>query len=114
MSDPRYTDPRMRPDPDPALRRPMETDPMRGSGQTWGWVAAIVALAVVIALVFGYYRNEPSTASRDNLPSLTTTGAAPTAPRPVSPSTVPPGPQPPALAPAAPAAPPAPSEPPKP
>jgi hypothetical protein len=112
MSDPRYTDPRMRPDPDPSGRRPMETDPMRGSGQTWGWVAAIVALAVVIALVFGYYHNEPSTASRTQ-PSPTTTGAAPAAPRPMSPNAVPAGPQPAAPAPAAPAAP-VPGEPPKP
>jgi hypothetical protein len=50
----------------------------------WGWVAAIIALAVVIVLVAGYYRHEPSTASRIP-PAPTTTGAAPSA-RPLPPA----------------------------
>jgi hypothetical protein len=89
MSDPRYTgsgrpDPRMPPGDEPIEPR-LQTrngswDPM------WGWVAAIVALAVVIVLVAGYYRNEPSTAARNppapTTSGPTTTGSAPSNPNP--------------------------------
>ena len=58
MSDPRYTDPRYS---DP--RRPVEPNAPRrrmdiedGSGAMWGWVAAIAAIVVVIALMVGYHR----------------------------------------------------------
>jgi hypothetical protein len=89
MSDPRYTgsgypDPRAPRDNDPIAPRRVYRD--SGTGQMWTWVAAIVAVTVVIALVAGYYRHDTSTESRVNAPP-STTGAAPSAP--IAPSAVP-------------------------
>jgi len=102
MSDPRYTGPNS----DPLLPRgsdPIEPRrPQRDAGNfMWGWVAALIGLAVVIALVAGYYRHEPATASRDLSPTPATTGAAPSSQRPDLP--IPAAPTP--MAPASPAAP---------
>jgi hypothetical protein len=108
MSDPRYTgsgntDPRAPRGNDPMEPRRRTSE--SGSGQMWTWVAAIVAIAVVIALVAGYYRSEPSTASRTQSPPITT-GAAPSALPPAIPSVPPAEPASPAApAPASPAPP---------
>jgi hypothetical protein len=88
MSDPRYTGsgytgPRNPRSDDPLEPRRRMSD--GGSGQMWTWVAAIVAIAVVIALVAGYYRSEPTSASRTSSPP-TTTGAAPSVPPPSPPA----------------------------
>jgi hypothetical protein len=88
MSDPRYTDPadplhRSRNFPGPGSRLRPEFERGRGSGAIWSAVAAIIALAVVIALVAGYYRHEQPTASR---PTPVTTGAGPVSPQAPLPS----------------------------
>ena len=69
MSDPRYTGPR-------------HTDPLRridgqvtnGAGTMWTWLAAILAVIVVLGLVIGYSRTEQAKI-QSNEP--TTTGSAP-------------------------------------
>lgn len=79
MSDPRYTDQR-------------RTDPMRrfdlqgssSSGTMWTWVAAIIAVIVVLGLVIGYSRTDQAT-NQSNQPA-TTTGSAPATSRPAPPA----------------------------
>ena len=115
MSDPRYTDPRYS---DP--RRPVEPNAPRrrmdiedGSGAMWGWVAAIAAIVVVIALMIGYHRMDFESASNRPVNPPTTTGAAPPAPTPATPLPAHPAapPVPPTVQPApTPAAPPAPTD----
>ena len=74
MSDPRYTGPR-RTDP---LRR-IDAQGTNGTGTMWTWLAAIIAIIVVLGLVIGYSRTEQANI-QPNGP--TTTGSAPKAPAP--------------------------------
>ena len=71
MSDPRYTDSR-RTDP---LRR-LDLPGSSTAATMWTWLAAIVALIVVLGLIIGYSRTDQA-----NIQSSepTTTGAAPSA-----------------------------------
>jgi len=69
MSDPRYTGPR-RTDP---LRR-IDGQVTNGAGTMWTWLAAILAVIVVLGLVIGYSRIEQAKI-QSNEP--TTTGSAP-------------------------------------
>jgi hypothetical protein len=71
MSDPRYTGPR-RTDP---LRR-IDAQATEGAGTMWMWLAAIIAVIVVLGLVIGYSRTEQANI-QSNEP--TTTGSAPSA-----------------------------------
>jgi hypothetical protein len=87
MSDPRYTDPRY-PDPrrsgmDQNTPRRADFDEPSSGGSMWTWLAAIVAIIVVLGLAIGYNRTEEA---RNEQGPPTTTGAAPSAPRP-APST---------------------------
>ncbi len=86
-TDPRYTDPREPADTPANMNAPHQLDPAsrRGTpGTTWTWVAAIVAIIVVLGLVLGYNRTEVAQ-NRSNTP--TTTGAAPALPRSAAPPT---------------------------
>jgi hypothetical protein len=78
MSDPRYTDPR-RTDP---LRR-FDLQGSSSAGTMWTWVAAIIAVIVVLGLVIGYSRTDQAS-NQPNQP--TTTGAAPSPSRPAPPA----------------------------
>ncbi len=71
MSDPRYTDSR-RTDP---LRR-FDLQGSNSAGTMWTWLAAIIALAVVLGLIIGYSRTDQASI-QSNEP--TTTGSAPSA-----------------------------------
>ena len=71
MSDPRYTDSR-RTDP---LRR-LDLQGSNSAGTIWTWLAAIVAVVVVLGLIIGYSRTDQASI-QSNEP--TTTGAAPAA-----------------------------------
>jgi hypothetical protein len=71
MSDPRYTGPR-RTDP---LRR-VDVQGTNGAGTMWTWLAAIIAVIIVLGLVIGYSRTEQANI-QPNGP--TTTGSAPPA-----------------------------------
>jgi hypothetical protein len=71
MSDPRYTDSR-RTDP---LRR-FDLQGSNGAGTMWTWLAAIIAVVVVLGLIIGYSRTDQASI-QSNEP--TTTGAAPSA-----------------------------------
>jgi len=68
MSDPRYTDPR-RTDP---LRRHDQAS--NSAGTLWTWLAAIVAVVVVLGLIIGYSRTDQASIQSAE---PTTTGAAP-------------------------------------
>jgi hypothetical protein len=71
MSDPRYTDSR-RTDP---LRR-VDLQGSSTAGTIWTWLAAIIAVIVVLGLIIGYSRtDQASIQSNSNEP--TTTGSAP-------------------------------------
>jgi hypothetical protein len=71
MSDPRYTDSR-RADP---LRR-FDPQASNSAGTIWTWLAAIIAVVVVLGLIIGYSRTDQA-----SIPSNepTTTGSAPSA-----------------------------------
>jgi hypothetical protein len=71
MSDPRYTDSR-RTDP---LRR-LDLQGSNSAGTIWTWLAAIIAVVVVLGLIIGYSRTDQASI-QSNEP--TTTGAAPSA-----------------------------------
>jgi hypothetical protein len=73
MSDPRHIDPR-RNDP---LRR-FDLQGSNGAGMIWTWLAAIIAVIVVLGLVIGYSRTDQANL-RSKEPA--TTGSAPSAPR---------------------------------
>lgn len=73
MSDPRYTDPR-RSDP---LHR-LDLQGSNGAGMIWTWLAAIVAVIVVLGLIIGYSRTDQANL-RFKEPA--TTGSAPSGPR---------------------------------
>ena len=78
MSDPRYTDPR-RTDP---LRR-FDLQGSSAVGTMWTWVAAIIAVIVILGLVIGYSRTDQAS----NQPKQpTTTGAASSPSRPAPPA----------------------------
>jgi hypothetical protein len=79
MSDPRYTDPR-RTDP---LRR-FDLQGSSGAGTMWTWVAAIIAVIVVLGLIIGYSRTDHQASNQSNQP--TTTGSAPSPSRPAPPA----------------------------
>jgi hypothetical protein len=69
MSDPRYTDSR-RTDP---LRR-VDLQGSNSAGTMWTWLAAIIAVAVVLGLIIGYSRTDQASIQSSE---PTTTGAAP-------------------------------------
>jgi hypothetical protein len=69
MSDPRYNDPR-RNDP---LRR-FDLQGSGGGGMIWTWLAAIIAVVVVLGLVIGYSRTDQA---RIHSNPAATTGSAP-------------------------------------
>jgi hypothetical protein len=69
MSDPRYTDSR-RPDP---FRR-FDVEGPNSAGTIWTWLAAIIAVVVVLGLIIGYSRTDQASI-QSNEP--TTTGSAP-------------------------------------
>jgi hypothetical protein len=69
MSDPRHIDPR-RNDP---LRR-FDLQGSNGAGMIWTWLAAIIAVVVVLGLVIGYSRIDQANL-RSKEPA--TTGSAP-------------------------------------
>jgi hypothetical protein len=87
MSDPRYTDPRYsdprRPGMNPDAPHRLDLDAPDRASSTWTWLAAIVAILVVLGLAISYNRTEEAS-TRPNTP--TTTGAAPSAPRPAAPT----------------------------
>src|SRR5258708_37411317 len=68
MSDPRYTDSR-RPDP---FRR-FDVQGSNSAGTIWTWLAAIIAVVVVLGLIIGYSRTDQASI-QSNEP--TTTGSA--------------------------------------
>ena len=69
MSDPRYTDSR-RTDP---LRR-FDLQGSNSAGTMWTWLAAIIAVIVVLGLIIGYSRTDQTTVQSSD---PTTTGSAP-------------------------------------
>jgi hypothetical protein len=69
MSDPRYTDSR-RTDP---LRR-FDLQGSNSAGTIWTWLAAIIAVVVVLGLIIGYSRTDQASI-QSNEP--TTTGSSP-------------------------------------
>ena len=71
MSEPRYTDSR-RTDP---LRR-FDVQESNSAGTIWTWLAAIIAVVVVLGLIIGYSRTDQASI-QSNEP--TTTGSAPSA-----------------------------------
>jgi len=71
MSDPRYTDSR-RPDP---FRR-FDVQGSNSAGTIWTWLAAIIAVVVVLGLIIGYSRTDQASIQSSE---PTTTGAAPSA-----------------------------------
>jgi hypothetical protein len=71
MSDPRYSDSR-RPDP---FRR-FDVQQANSAGTIWTWLAAIIAVVVVLGLIIGYSRTDQASI-QSNEP--TTTGSAPSA-----------------------------------
>jgi hypothetical protein len=71
MSEPRYTDSR-RTDP---FRR-FDVQGSNSAGTIWTWLAAIIAVVVVLGLIIGYSRTDQASI-QSNEP--TTTGAAPSA-----------------------------------
>jgi hypothetical protein len=87
MSDPRYTDPRYsdprRPAMNPDTPHRLDLDAPDRASSTWTWLAAIVAILVVVGLAISYNRTEEAS-TRPETP--TTTGAAPSAPRPAAPA----------------------------
>jgi len=87
MSDPRYTDPRYadtrRSEMNPDTRGHLDLDtPERGSSM-WTWLAALVAIVIVLGLAISYNRTEEANTRLD---APTTTGAAPATPRPATPA----------------------------
>jgi hypothetical protein len=87
MSDPRYTDPRYadtrRSETNPDTQRHLDLDaPERGSSM-WTWLAALVAIVLVVGLAISYNRTEEAS-TRPETPA--TTGAAPATPRPAAPA----------------------------
>jgi hypothetical protein len=74
MSDPRDTDPRYA-----DLKRRLDEAPS-GGGSMWPWwLAALVAILVIVGVAIGYNQTEQASNNQSNAP--TTTGAAPSAPR---------------------------------
>jgi hypothetical protein len=71
MSEPRFTDSR-RTD---QFRRPDVQGPNR-AGTIWTWLAAIIAVVVVLGLIIGYSRNDQASIQSSE---PATTGAAPSA-----------------------------------
>jgi hypothetical protein len=71
MSEPRYTGSR-RPDP---FRR-LDVQESNSAGTIWTWLAAIIAVVVVLGLIIGYSRTDQASL-QSNEP--TTTGSAPSA-----------------------------------
>jgi hypothetical protein len=71
MSDPRYTDSR-RADP---LRR-VDLQGSNTAATMWTWLAAIIAVIVVLGLIIGYSRTDQASIQSSE---PTTTGAAPSA-----------------------------------
>ena len=69
MSDPRQIDPR-RNDP---LRR-LDLQGSNGAGMIWTWLAAIIAVIVVLGLIIGYSRTDQA---RLHSKEPATTGSAP-------------------------------------
>jgi hypothetical protein len=87
MSDPRYTDPRYS-DPrrsgmDGDMPRHLDLDAPESAGSMWTWLAALVAIIVVLGLAIGYNRTEEASTRPD---TPTTTGSAPSTPRPAAPT----------------------------
>jgi hypothetical protein len=77
MADHRYTDS----ETESAGTEQQDIDPNRSPGMMWGWVAAIFAVVMIMALTIGF---NPSGNVANNVPPAipTTTGSAlPTAPR---------------------------------
>jgi hypothetical protein len=81
--DPRYTDPQRPPGSDPNMRRRLDLETPSSDGSMWTWIAALVAIVVIIGLAIGYNRTEEAR-NQPNQP--TTTGAAPATPRPMAPT----------------------------
>jgi len=79
MSDPHDTDPR-RSD----LPRRLDLDAPSSRASTWPWLAALVAILVIIGMAIGYNRTEQASNNQSNAP--TTTGATPSEPRPAPPA----------------------------
>ncbi len=71
MSEPRYTDSR-RTDP---FRR-LDVQGSNSAGTIWTWLAAIIAVVVVLGLIIGYSRTDQASIQSSE---PTTTGAAPSA-----------------------------------
>jgi hypothetical protein len=79
MSDPHDTDPR-RSD----LSRRLDLEAPSSGGPMWPWLAALVAVLVILGVAIGYNRTEQASNHQSNAP--TTTGAAPSEPRPAPPA----------------------------
>jgi hypothetical protein len=96
MSDPRQIDPRRN---DPSRRFDLQGS--NGTGMIWTWLAAIIAVIVVLGLVIGYSRTDQASLHSKE---PATTGSAPSglrlAPKPSSKSGDVPAPPPAAPAPA--------------
>jgi hypothetical protein len=94
MSDPRDTDPHYT-----DLKRRLDEAPSSGGSMWPWWLAALVAILVIVGVAIGYNQTEQASNNQSNAP--TTTGAAPSAPRLAPPAN--PGGNAPRLAPATPA-----------
>ena len=79
MSDPHETNPR-RSD----LPRRLDLDAASTRASMWPWLAALVAILVIIGVAIGYNRTEQASNNQSNAP--VTTGAAPSEPRPAPPA----------------------------
>lgn len=88
MTDPRFTDPRLS---DPVLRR----DDSGVSG-TWGWVAGLAVLVLIVFLIIAGSNSGSNTANNGSSPATTgtvthqappsTTGFGGSSPRPMTPA----------------------------
>lgn len=76
MSDPRDTNPRRS---DMSDRR-LDFEAMSSRTSMWPWLAALVAILVILGVAIGYNRTEQASNNHSNAP--TTTGAAPSQPQP--------------------------------
>jgi hypothetical protein len=79
MADHRHTDS----ETEPAATQQLDMDPNRSPGTMWGWVAAIFAVIVIMALAIGF-KSSDNVAGNDRSATATTTGSAPAASAPFS------------------------------
>jgi hypothetical protein len=73
MSEPRFTDSRRT---DPFRRLDVQGSNQAGTITIWTWLAAIIAVVVVLGLIIGYSRTDQASIQSSE---PTTTGAAPSA-----------------------------------